>query len=351
MKKSITIFSLSILCLFLFSGCSFNFAEKKEKASVKLTTYCSSDFGIEFKYPSDWSLQKDGRFLYLYQGGVSGRIGIMNGGSFSEVEKMTDNISSSEIINLAGTKVLKRTYLPIKPKNMAASAGYHFLVPQDKVVAVMNYYSDRNSDILDIIANSVKLVGSNGCGDTEKNISNSTSTSNIKSIDDNVVTSISNVVSEFSVYDNKVLGYKFNYPSKYKTIVANAEGLKFGVSFFDTEIESSPFKTTIALGDQNYVLLLTDAGDVVEFDFGKEGVKNILDLKTEKYFSNGVVEKINNINFFKLVDFNRVKYIVKNPNNEKFLVFEIYIPKEYEKDLNDEKVVNLRKMLETLSFN
>jgi len=353
LSKKLLIFSL--LSLLTLSGCGFNGAVKKVGIQIVWKDYCSSDFGIEFKYPADWSLRNENGALYLYEGGVSGRIGIMSGGSFSEVENSKNNVASSEIINLAGTRVLKRIYLPTDHKNIIASEGYYFFVPQDKYVAVINYYSDRNKDILDTIANSLKFVGDNGCftaGDNGIAVGLATTTNIVSNNEKEVATSSVVGTPGLISYENKILGYKLEYPADYKIINTNSEGVKAGVVFYNSKIENAPFKTSIDLFDQNFMLLLSkwNIGDVVVFYFGKEKINKVLDLKKNSLFASGTVETINNTEFFRLSGSDRAYYIVKNPNNNKFLVFEIYFPKEYKKDFNDEKIKNLNSMLKTLSF-
>lgn len=165
-------------------------------------------------------------------------------------------------------------------------------------------------------------------------------------------TSIDIRTSSLAVYENKDLGYKFEYPSDYKIINTTAEGVKAGIRFYNAKIENTPFQTDIEFNDQNFMLLLSEwnKGDVVVFDFSKEQIKKASDLKNNTFFASGTIEMINDQEFFKLSGSERAYYIVQNPNNFKFLVFGIFFPKQYGKDLNDAKIKNLDSMLNTLSF-
>ena len=133
-------------------------------------------------------------------------------------------------------------------------------------------------------------------------------------------------VSDWPTYENTDFGYKIKYPLHYVSRSLNGEGNKYGVGFIYQETEDYSSQTEITIGDQNYMLYLTegDRGDVMVFDFAKEGIIDIYDLKEKKTFPKlvGNIEKINDLEFLKLSGEDRFFYIVQNPKNLKFLVFE-----------------------------
>lgn len=193
-----------------------------------------------------------------------------------------------------------------------------------------------------------ECVGNGDCASVESTVikKNVATTTNDGVKNKNATSSIVDA-SNWPIYENTEFGYRIKYPPDYKAIGDGGESARSGVTFFNTKIEKTPFKTGIHIYDQNYI---TGYGsDYAIFDFTKEKIKDVYDLEAKNIFP-GTIEKINNLNFLKLSGTDRIIYVVQNPNNLKFLAFEAYVPVQYEKVYNDEKIKNLDAMIKTLFF-